>query len=114
MKEIALFFPAIISVCIYCKRQSIKLEFNLHLLVRYGVYTIFTNLCGMSLITYIIGIEATAFSLESFGFFTKYTFITVFFALCFPYIEEIVKKYLFVSFQVAAKRGVADESVENV
>ena len=114
MKGIALFFPSLVGVYIYYRRHSIKMEVDLYLLVRYGIYALLINLCDMSLITYIIGVKATISDIESFGFFTKYTSIATFIAFCFTYIEEIIKKYISISFQVESKMENVYESVEKM
>lgn len=111
---IALFFPAFISISIYVKRKSLELVPDLKLLIRYGIYVIFVNWLGMSLITYIFHIEDCRMeSMESFGFLTKYIFITVLFAFLIPYIEEIIHKSIHISFTVEARKGDRDENHKN-
>lgn len=101
MRLIALFFPALISLLIYTQRQSVELKLELRLLIRYCIYVILVNWSGMSLVTYIIGIRDCRLEyMESWPFFTKYIAIAVFFAWIIPYIEEIVRKNVHVSFRV--------------
>lgn len=53
------------------------------------------------------GVDNTAFS--SFGFFTKYLFIASVIAYITPYIEEIVKKYVSISFSVGENSDKQDK-----
>lgn len=113
MKIIALFFPAFISITIYCKRQDCEQSFKLNLLIRYAIYTMIISWCDMSLITYIFKIDAAVSDFfESFGFYTKYVFVAIFLAWSIPYIEEIVGKYIHVSFRVEAREKKAIENIQ--
>lgn len=103
MKIIALFFPALLSVSVYFRRQPAKLKPDLYLMTRYGIYTMLVNWCAMSLITYIFQTKVVISDMESSGFFTKYVFIAVFFAGLIPYMEEIIKKYVCIRFHIESK-----------
>lgn len=112
MKLIALFFPAIISVCIYCKRQSIALECRLNLLVRYMIYIMIISLCSCFSIVYVLKKTPVMAELEIFEFFTKYMLIALIFSCIIPYLEEILKKYISVKFHVEYN-SKKDEIIQN-
>lgn len=113
-KVIALFFPAFISISVYARRKSIELVPDLKLLVRYGIYVMLLNWLGMSLITYIFHIEDCVMeTMESWGFLTKYIFITAFLAFLIPYIEEIIQKSICISFTVEERKGANNEDHQN-
>lgn len=78
-----------------------EFKFNLFLLVRYIIYVMIVNWCDMALISYIIKPGTYVVDdMESFVFFTKYILIAIFFAWLIPYLEEIIRKYIHISFQV--------------
>lgn len=114
IKFIALFFPALISMSIYIKRQSPRRVFKIELLIRYGIYTLLINWCVMSFMIYILGIEyCTLDNMENWSFFTKYVLITAFLAWTIPYIEEIVGKSISVRFHVKSKLEEKGEDNQN-
>lgn len=103
MRIIGLFGPALISVWIKHLRNE-KMTFQMPMiLIEYGIYTLVNVLVTTIVITYglnISGVTADAF--DSFSFFTKYTIIAIVAAILTPYIEEMVKKFIQVSFTVRA------------
>lgn len=114
IKFIALFFPALISIFIYIRREQVEKNSKVELLVRYGIYTLLVNWFVMSLIIYILGIEyCTLDAMESWSFFTKYVLIAVFLAWIIPYIEEIIRKSISVRFQVKSKLEEKNEINKN-
>lgn len=101
MRIIGLFFPALISVSIKHARNS-ELTWQMpKILAEYGIYVLINVLITASNITYGLGISGvTVDALESFPFFTKYTIIAIVIAIFIPYVEEIIKKYIEVTFVV--------------
>ena len=101
MELIALFFPACISMAIRHRRNK-ELTWNvITCLIEYAVLVIINVFLGEAVITYGLkmnGVDNTAFS--SFGFFTKYLFIVSVIAYITPYVEEVVRKYVSISFSV--------------
>lgn len=110
MEFIALFFPAFISMAVRHKRNK-ELSCNvIACLVEYVILVIINVFLGEAAITYglkMTGVDNTAFS--SFGFFTKYLFIASVIAYITPYIEEIVKKYVSISFSVGENSDKQDK-----
>lgn len=100
MKIIALFFPALVSVVIRHKRMK-KLEWNLlECAFEYALLVLINTFMTQAFIVYILKVETDVYSLESFPFFTKYVFFAFIFAFFIPYIEEVIKKYVEISFSV--------------
>lgn len=101
MELIALFFPAFISMAVRHRRNK-ELSWNvIACLVEYAVLVVINVFLGEAVITYglrMTGVDNTGFS--SFGFFTKYLFIASVIAYIVPYVEEVVKKYVSISFSV--------------
>lgn len=113
MKAIALFFPALISISIYVRRMSIERKITLNMLIKYAIYVMLTNWCCMSLLTYAVRLEdCRAEYLDSWGFFTKYLLLAALFAWMIPYVEEMIRKSVQVSFQVKAREGDGNESTQ--
>ena len=101
MELIALFFPAFISLAVRHRRNK-ELSWNaIACLVEYVVLVITNVFLSEAVITYglkMTGVDNTAFS--SFGFFTKYLFIASVIAYITPYVEEVIRKYVSISFSV--------------
>ncbi|MCM1087937.1 MAG: hypothetical protein NC419_07245 [Muribaculaceae bacterium] len=101
MKIIGLFFPAFISLSIRCARDK---KFSLRTasaVVTYGIYTLVNVLLATIIITYGLNVSGvTADALDSFPFFTKYMVIAVILAVCVPYLEEMVRKYIHIKLTV--------------
>lgn len=104
MSFIALFLPACISVVIRHKRNK-ELTWKMpECIFEYAILVVINTFLAEAVITYglrIDGVDITAF--ESFGFFTKYLFISSVIAFFIPYIEEIYRKYVSISFSVEKK-----------
>lgn len=101
MRMIALFFPALISIVIRHTRDKEQIWKMPETLIRYGMYTLWNVFLTTAIITYglnISGVTADAF--ESFPFFTKYVVIAIAAAVLLPYLEEMIKKYIKVTFTV--------------
>lgn len=104
MRYIALFFPAVISVGIKYKRGDNKQWTWFDYVWAYAVSVICNVLFTESVISYALrlgGVTIEAF--DSFPFFTKYLFIATVLAVIAPYISEIVRKNIAVSFEVEKK-----------
>jgi RsiW-degrading membrane proteinase PrsW (M82 family) len=107
---IGLFFPALISVAIRQKRKTGCELKAIPVIIEYGITVLFINLFVMSLITYVFHIQdITLNTLENFSFFTKFTALSVLFAIVFPYVEEIFKKWIQINFFIEKKEQNAEK-----
>lgn len=110
MRIIGLFFPALISITIRHSRSS-ELTWQItQILIEYGIYVLVNVLVTTSIITYglnISGVTVDAF--DSFPFFTKYEIIAIAAAIFTPYIQEIIKKYIEVTFAVRKKDEIPEK-----
>ncbi len=101
MSFIALFLPASISMMIRHKRNR-NLKWSIpESIMEYAILVMANELISQCIVVYVLGIgqvDMTAF--QSFPFFTKYLVISMSIAWLTPYIEEIVRKYINVSFSV--------------
>lgn len=111
MKMIVVFFPAFICISVYAKRRSVELMPDLKLLIRYGIYVMIINWCSMSTVTYVFAVKDCRLEyMDSWGFLTKYNFIAMFFAWIIPYIEEVVRKSISISFKVESREDKSNEN----
>lgn len=104
MNFIALFAPALFTVTIRQKRENAGEQKILPTVLEYGKTVLICNLFAMLAVTYIFkidGVMETAFT--SFPFFIKYAVIELLFACILPYLEEIWKKYVHISFIIEGK-----------
>lgn len=101
MSFIALFLPACISVVIRHKRNE-KLNWEMPKLVfEYGIMVMLNVLLAEAVIVYVFKMsEITIEVFSSMPFFTKYLMISMTIAFLLPYIEEIVRKFIRISFRV--------------
>lgn len=103
MKIIGLFAPALISVWIKYLRDEKKICQMPMILIEYGIYVLVNVLVTTGIITYGLNMDGiTADAFDSFPFFTKYVVIAIVAAFLTPYIEEMIKKYIQVTFSVRA------------
>lgn len=110
MRIIGLFFPALISISIKHSRNPECTWQMPMLLVEYGIYVLVNVLATTMIITYGLNIsDVLVDAFDSFPFFTKYTIIAIIVAVFTPYIQEIAKKYIDITFSVRKK----DESMED-
>lgn len=112
MRIIGLFGPALISVWIkHLRSEKITCQMPM-ILIEYGIYTLVNVLVTTSIITYGLSIDGiTVDALDSFPFFTKYVVIAIVAAILTPYIEEMIKKYIQVTFTVRThdeKKNIED------
>ena len=111
MSFIALFMPTSISLLIRNKRRGKKADLP-EMILEYAVLVVMNVFITMAVIIYVLGmgdVEAQAFN--SFPFFTKYLLIACVIAWLTPYVEEILCKFIGVSFTVE-KRETVDTSKE--
>lgn len=114
MSIIALFFPACISMVIRHKRNE-KLTWNLAgCILEYAVLTIINVFLSQVVIVNILGITTDSTAFESFPFFTKYLFIASAAAFLVPYVEEVVSRYIKVSFSVGENEEKKGKGTKNV
>jgi len=101
MSFIALFLPACISLMIRHKRNK-ELKWGIpESIFEYAILVIINVLVSQCIIVYILGIKEVDISaLQSFPFFTKYLVISIVIAWLMPYVEEIGRKYISISFSV--------------
>ena len=112
MSFIALFLPACLSLIIRHKRNK-ELNWNIpESILEYAILVIFNVLLSESIIVYVLQIETDIASFQSFPFFTKYMVISLFFAWLLPYVEEIGRKYIKVSFTVDSRTSENDHDME--
>lgn len=102
MRIIALYLPALITVAIRYQRNS-KNKWAIFDYVReYGIAVIGNTVLTQFIIQYLLNsdevIDITAF--DRFYFFTKYMIIACVIAFVLPYICEVIRKYVSVSFKV--------------
>lgn len=113
MSFIALFLPACLSLIIRHKRNK-ELGWSMpESILEYAVLVIFNVLLSESIIVYVLRVEAvdvTAF--QSFPFFTKYMVISLLIAWLMPYVEEIGRKYIQISFSVDSRTSGDDHGME--
>lgn len=99
MSFIALFMPACISMLIRHRRKNET--YSVKSILEYATLVIANTWISQIIVVYILGIkevDMTAF--QSFPFFTKYMLISVLTACLLPYAEEILCKYIGISFTV--------------
>ncbi len=105
MGLIALFFPAFISMAIRHRRNTELTWEIITSLIEYAILVVVNVFLTQSVVTYGLrmdGVDSTAFC--SFGFFTKYLLIASIFAFLTPYIEEVARKYISISFSVGENK----------
>ena len=101
MRIIALFFPAFISMAIRHRRNTELTWEVITTLIEYAILVVVNVFLSEAVVTYGLrmnDVDSTAF--ESFGFFTKYLLIASVIAFFIPYVEEIFRKYISISFTV--------------
>ena len=110
MEIIGIFFPAIISVWIKHTRNT-EATWNIpKVLFEYGIYVLINVFITVSTISYGLGISGvTVDALNSFPFFIKYTIIASTAAICVPYAEEIIRKYI----KITLTMRIFDEKENN-
>ena len=110
MRITGLFFPAFISIAIKHSRNP-ELTWQIpKALVEYGIYVLVNVLVTTVIITYVLNIsDVTVDALDSFPFFTKYAVIAIIAAVLTPYMQEIVKKYVEVTFTVRKKDEILEK-----
>ena len=110
MRIIGLFFPALISIAIRHSRNSELTRQMPKVLVEYGIYVLINVLVTTSIITYGLNVSGvTVDALDSFPFFTKYSLIAIVAAVFTPYMQEIIKKYVEVTFLVRKKDEILED-----
>lgn len=113
MSFIALFFPACISLIIRHRRNK-ELSWSVpESILEYAVWVMLNVLLSECIIVYVLqigSVDVTA--LQSFPFFTKYMVIALFLAWLLPYMEEIGRKYIGVSFSVDSRTKENDRDTE--
>lgn len=104
MSFIALFLPAGISLMIRHKRNQ-ELKWRIpESILEYAILAMINVLLSQGIIVYLLGIrEVDMSALQSFPFFTKYLVIAMIIAWLVPYVEEIGRKYIEISFSVGEK-----------
>ena len=100
MSFIALFMPASISMMIRNRRKEKAYSLPASIF-EYAVLVLINVFITQSVIVYLLGIsEVDMQALNSFPFFTKYTFIAMAIAWLTPYVEEVLCKFIGISFYV--------------
>lgn len=70
-------------------------------LVEYGILVLVNVFLAEAVIVYVLGVtEVSVEAFSSFSFFIKYVVISSVIALIIPYMEEFVRKYISISYEV--------------
>ena len=114
MSFIALFLPACISQVIRHKRND-RLKWSIpESIIEYAILVLINVLISQCIVVYVIGIDGVDMSaFQSFPFFTKYLVISTVLAWLAPYLEEIVRKHIDVSFKVEGSKDFQDNMKQN-
>jgi len=99
MMMIVAIFPAIISLGIYLRRNEKRLN-SISALVHYAYYILLSNIVPLVIIYYIYDYDPTFEEFNRFGFTWKYSIIAVGVSIVVPYVEELIGKYISVSFTI--------------
>lgn len=110
MRTIALWIPAVVSVGIRHMRNE-KLGWGMPaVLIEYGIYLLIDNFVPAVILAFRSNTSDSAvWALDGFSFFAKYIATAVIVAVLAPYMEEMIRKYIKITFTVEAK----DEKKEN-
>lgn len=110
MRIIGLFFPALISIAIKHSRNTECAWQMPAILIEYGIYVLVDVLVTTTIITYVLNISGVSVeAFDSFSFFTNYTLLASVVAIFTPYVHEIVKKYIEITFSVRRKDETTEE-----
>ena len=114
MSFIALFLPACISLIVRHKRND-ALKWSVpESIIEYAILVLVNVLVSQSVIVYVLGIGGVDMSaFESLPFFTKYLAISIVLAWLTPYLEEIGRKYIGVSFKVESAKDCQDNTEQD-
>lgn len=114
MSFIALFLPSCISLIIRHKRND-RLKWSVpESIIEYAILVLINILLSQCVIVYILGIgEIDISAFQSFSFFTKYLLISMALAWLTPYLEEIRRKYISISFNVESSKDFQDNTEKN-
>lgn len=106
MKWICLLLPACVSMLVINKRKG-EQEASKNVLVdiwRWGVWVLINNLLTFFTLLYVVGYDSLLMEVfESFSFSMKYTLLALIYAWIIPYMVEIVKKYISITFTIKEK-----------
>lgn len=103
---LCVFLPACIAIGIQYRRNGNKSITDNAFIegLRLGRWMFGLNLLSMSVIVFVLQIDGVLQeTFYSFGFATKYMLISLFFAVSIPYLLEILKTYVSISFTVGEK-----------
>ena len=105
MKIIGLFFPALISLQIFYRRNPDKKNDVIGAMGLYAKYCLIENLIIMILLNYGLGLEGVAEeAFSSFQFFIKYMVIAIVLSVIVPFIHEVITKHFEVSVTIDEDR----------
>lgn len=114
MEMIELLCPAMVSILIRERKNKDMAQRVPEILFRYGIYVIINAFLTITIITYGIGISGvTSDAFCSFSFFIKYTIIALIMAVLVPYAEEIIGKYIRITWTVRAYDEQAKDNMED-
>lgn len=112
---IGILTPAALALKIKIRRQNLmetKCSAASKLILQYMIEIMKNAFFTTATITYILKVDGVNFdALSSFPFFTKYIVIAVFYAWVLPYIEEIISKYVGVSFKVEVEKDAEEKNL---
>lgn len=101
MRMISLCFPALISISIEHSRSQSK-DWNIsRFLLKYGIFVLIDAWVSMAMVAYLFGkLGSSIDAFDRFTFFVKYNAISVMVAIALPYMEELIRTYIAVTFTV--------------
>lgn len=109
---IAVIGPAMLSMKIKINRNGIGNQSWYVFFVYYILEILKNTFLTVATITYLFRIDDVQFSaMNSFPFFSKYIIISIVYAFLLPYIEEIIRKYIKVTFGVENKHHEEREKI---
>lgn len=103
MEMIGLFCPAMVSILIRERDGAGREQSVPYIIFRYGIYAFINVFLSTFVITFGLGISGvTADAFNSFPFFIKYSLIALVLAVIVPIVEEIIRKYIKITWNVRA------------
>lgn len=106
MKWICLLLPACVSMLVIYNRKGGQAT-SKNVIVdiwRWGVWVLINNFMTFFTLLYIVGHDSLVVDVfDSFAFSMKYILIALVYAWIIPYMVEIVKKYISITFTIKEK-----------
>lgn len=114
MEMIGLLCPAMVCVLIRERKNTDEKRTVPDIFFWYGIYVLINVFLTTAIITYGLGISGvTSDALSSFPFFIKYTVIALIMAIFVSFVEEMIRKYIRITFTVRAYDEQAKDNMED-